>query len=323
MQTTATTAEADELESEEEEIVHVASRPVGTRRQVGQPSVVNAADDDSAVAPMVSSSRSGRSTKPVLVPNSSISSVGREAVLAKSKPTSRQRVNSPDLVGEDESEAQRDRLDDSLSSEEWLEQTDCDVDMVTHTPRKSAETISGPSRPRVRSATPVVVLESDDEDDITYLAAHEPAPAQQLRSSTSFRDEITSTAANGEVTLSFDFDRLRDRHRKRRRLSTPTPQSKDAYSLLTQGGISSAAGIENRDLASAEEALSRVISKSDFERMEVLGQFNKGFIIARLRRQGEKKTDDLFIIDQHASDEKYNFETLQQTTVIKAQSLIR
>jgi DNA mismatch repair protein PMS2 len=38
---------------------------------------------------------------------------------------------------------------------------------------------------------------------------------------------------------------------------------------------------------------------------------------------GDKGTDDLFIIDQHASDEKYNFETLQQTTVIKAQSLIR
>jgi DNA mismatch repair protein PMS2 len=31
----------------------------------------------------------------------------------------------------------------------------------------------------------------------------------------------------------------------------------------------------------------------------------------------------VFIIDQHASDEKYNYETLQQTTVINTQPLIR
>jgi len=33
--------------------------------------------------------------------------------------------------------------------------------------------------------------------------------------------------------------------------------------------------------------------------------------------------DDLFIVDQHASDEKYNFETLQQTTRIQSQKLFR
>jgi DNA mismatch repair protein PMS2 len=45
----------------------------------------------------------------------------------------------------------------------------------------------------------------------------------------------------------------------------------------------------------------RKIDKADFSRMEVIGQFNKGFIIARL-------ADDLYIIDQHASDEKCKFE---------------
>jgi len=220
-------------------------------------------------------------------------------------------------------------IDDSLSSEEWLEQTDGDIDMITTNPaRNDAESISGPSRSRARITTPELRQTPSDDDEITYLAAtSEPAPGQTLRSSTStsYRDEITSTAANGEIKLSFDLDKLRSRHRKRRKLTAEATPARDAYSALTQGGISSAAGIDNRDLASAEEALSRVISKSDFERMEVLGQFNKGFIIARLKRQDGKKegTDDLFIIDQHASDEKYNFETLQQTTVIKAQSLIK
>lgn len=67
----------------------------------------------------------------------------------------------------------------------------------------------------------------------------------------------------------------------------------------------------------ATKALSRVISKPDFARMQVLGQFNLGFMITALDDQ------DLYIIDQHASDEKYNFETLQQTTQIKGQRLIR
>jgi DNA mismatch repair protein PMS2 len=48
---------------------------------------------------------------------------------------------------------------------------------------------------------------------------------------------------------------------------------------------------------------------------QVLGQFNLGFIICRLRR-------DLFILDQHACEEKYNFETLQRTTQMHQQKLI-
>ena len=55
--------------------------------------------------------------------------------------------------------------------------------------------------------------------------------------------------------------------------------------------------------------------KDMFSKMEILGQFNKGFIITRLEK-------DLFIVDQHATDEKYNFETLQRDTVIQSQKLI-
>ena len=35
------------------------------------------------------------------------------------------------------------------------------------------------------------------------------------------------------------------------------------------------------------------------------------------------QTDDLFVIDQHAADEKYNFETLRRTTKIESQRLLR
>ncbi|KAI8970243.1 hypothetical protein BDF20DRAFT_826428 [Mycotypha africana] len=77
------------------------------------------------------------------------------------------------------------------------------------------------------------------------------------------------------------------------------------------------AGIKNTDHNErATKALSRVITKSDFAEMKILGQFNLGFILTSL------KDKDLYIIDQHASDEKYNFETLQQTTQIEGQKLI-
>jgi DNA mismatch repair protein PMS2 len=319
------TAVEDELDSEEEEIVHVATRPTtaGNRRP-SRLTPEKELEDEEPVASLMMESSSGRNTSRTRPRQESPTPCADEEDMGITVgSSSRPRTNSPDLV--EGATPEEGHLDDSLSSEEWLEQTDGDIDMVTtSTSRNLTESASGPSRARPRSPTPVQEEVSDD-DDIQYLAktSTAPPPAQTLRSSTSFRDEITSTAANGEVKLSFDLDRLRDSKRKRRRLGPRTATPKDAYSALKDGGISSAAGIENRDLASAEEALSRTISKSDFENIEVLGQFNKGFIIARLRRQGDKGTDDLFIIDQHASDEKYNFETLQQTTVIKAQSLIR
>nr|XP_033819538.1 mismatch repair endonuclease PMS2 [Geotrypetes seraphini] len=69
---------------------------------------------------------------------------------------------------------------------------------------------------------------------------------------------------------------------------------------------------ENR---AAEDELRKEISKDMFAEMEIIGQFNLGFIIT-------KRNSDLFIIDQHATDEKYNFEMLQQNTVLQGQRLI-
>ncbi|XP_055946183.1 mismatch repair endonuclease PMS2-like isoform X1 [Argiope bruennichi] len=66
----------------------------------------------------------------------------------------------------------------------------------------------------------------------------------------------------------------------------------------------------------AEEELKKEIRKEHFSQMTIIGQFNLGFIITRLG-------DDLFIIDQHATDEKYNFEQLQKETVLETQQLLQ
>lgn len=143
---------------------------------------------------------------------------------------------------------------------------------------------------------------------------------QSLKPDKAYRDEIVSTAPQGEVTMRFDLSRLRKRFANAGNHQVGA-QNRRVSQRLKQGDLEEAAGIKNKNSELAEETLSRVISKADFEKMEVKGQFNKGFIIARL--QSDNGTDDLFIIDQHASDEKYNFETLQQTTKIKAQALIK
>lgn len=76
--------------------------------------------------------------------------------------------------------------------------------------------------------------------------------------------------------------------------------------------------IENTDLQ--ERLLTLTVSKQDFLKMKVIGQFNIGFILCTRKLESGY---DMFIIDQHASDEKYNFEQLFKNTVINVQPLIK
>lgn len=80
---------------------------------------------------------------------------------------------------------------------------------------------------------------------------------------------------------------------------------------------------------SAEERLSLTVTKDDFAKMRIIGQFNLGFILATRSSDDDngqtssRSKDELFIIDQHASDEKYNFERLQAETVVQNQRLVQ
>lgn len=61
------------------------------------------------------------------------------------------------------------------------------------------------------------------------------------------------------------------------------------------------------------------LSKTEFQdgRLKVLGQFNLGFILCLCRR------NNLWILDQHACDEKFNFEALCRDTILHEQKLLR
>lgn len=95
----------------------------------------------------------------------------------------------------------------------------------------------------------------------------------------------------------------------------------------------------NLEADNAEERLALTIHKGDFGKMNIIGQFNLGFVLAvrpsnsstiaasspptATQSHQKPKDDELFIIDQHASDEKFNFERLQATTTVQSQRLVR
>ena len=99
-----------------------------------------------------------------------------------------------------------------------------------------------------------------------------------------------------ETTVSFSMNKLKSV------VTAPTRQKTDEVeACLFRAKIAAESN------SSAEKELTKTISKDMFKHMEILRQFNLGFIIAKL-------DNDLFIIDQHASDEKFNFEDQQRNT---------
>jgi DNA mismatch repair protein PMS2 len=148
------------------------------------------------------------------------------------------------------------------------------------------------------------------------------------------RKEVVKSLNGVDKTLRFDLPRVSGvwRRLSERPELRGAPNSAEGVARDGDKDVSPVplAFSADQDDKAAEATLSRVIDKTHFGNMDIVGQFNRGFIVTR-RRQGldtrtdvaGKVMDDLFIVDQHAADEKYNFETLQQTTKINSQRLLR
>ncbi|XP_022091474.1 mismatch repair endonuclease PMS2-like [Acanthaster planci] len=115
-----------------------------------------------------------------------------------------------------------------------------------------------------------------------------------------------ATTSRREVRVPFSMDMLSSRLKEKQdSQGSPRALNRTFKAVITPA-----------DNSTAEEELKKHVSKDMFPCMQILGQFNLGFIIAKYDR-------DLFIIDQHATDEKYNFEMLQRHTVLQGQKLIQ
>ncbi|KAI3660467.1 hypothetical protein MP638_004296 [Amoeboaphelidium occidentale] len=70
---------------------------------------------------------------------------------------------------------------------------------------------------------------------------------------------------------------------------------------------------KKEDLCLDEDSIKkRLLNKNEFTKMTIVGQFNLGFILATLPCTEEENGLDLFIIDQHAADEKHLYERYKQ-----------
>ncbi|KAI0300705.1 hypothetical protein B0F90DRAFT_1722574 [Multifurca ochricompacta] len=163
---------------------------------------------------------------------------------------------------------------------------------------------------------------SSSKKPLSSVAAATPS-SSPLTKVYDIRTEVVRTVVGVIPSLVFDLDRTTNAwsaylERRSTSASSSQPQQPTSRNL----------DLERADLEADDEiataALARSLTKADFGSMDVVGQFNRGFIVARLRKtdtDGKSATDDLFIVDQHAADEKYNFETLQTTTRLESQRL--
>ena len=208
-----------------------------------------------------------------------------------------------------------------------------------------------PTRDPARGEDAANANEDEDEDDLEVVAAScacvhgsqesgfkveilppppllpqaEPAPVSTALPFGAAASEVAGTLVAADAQLDVDMTNL-EQIWAAAAVSTSAGNHNSAPNEPTtvEDDPLAGAGIEERDEA-AEATLSRVVSKADFDAMQVVGQFNLGFIIARRRVEmadSSELHDDLFIVDQHASDEKYNFERLQAETVIQSQRLL-
>ena len=120
-----------------------------------------------------------------------------------------------------------------------------------------------------------------------------------------YNEDLKASKPNQDITVKFDISSLVERPPEATPQALKQAQHPSFFTNMTRSSVQE-----------IEQELTKSLHKEDFAKMQVIGQFNKGFIIARLK-------NDIFIIDQHASDEKYNYESLQQTTVINSQKLLR
>lgn len=168
--------------------------------------------------------------------------------------------------------------------------------------------------------SPAVTVEREDIKRPRVEGSEDAGERPQVGHADVTFDHVTATmeesrefdAAEESVkveTISFSMDAmLARRHNSRKKKASTSTNKKFESSHISKSGDVEAE-------AAAVNELERIFNKADFAKMRIVGQFNLGFILCTLG-------DDLFIVDQHAGDEIYNFERLQRTATLSKQPLI-
>ena len=203
----------------------------------------------------------------------------------------------------------------------------------------SADDGSGLEEERQRSRPDTERLSDEADSDLDYIDDAEKKAEEQARVAELIRQAEESAAMPSKENIRRANKALKGGQVKDSTVSLLTSVDASLEQLKTQmEELRQAMRVSHHDqvkpekdqpIAKDEELrLSLTVSKDDFARMRIVGQFNLGFILAVRPRLEEGEADDvdrneLFIIDQHASDEKYNFERLQAETIVGNQRMVR
>ncbi|KAL1640433.1 ATP-binding mismatch repair protein [Diplodia intermedia] len=211
-----------------------------------------------------------------------------------------------------------------------------------------------------RAESPLFVQQEEDEDD-EYLDEDEKKAREDARvaeiiakaeeNSARPSNDNMKRATNilkGGIKKTSTLQLIQHLETSVSRIEQTLSQLNEQLGACAKAADEDAVPSDGKTDQTPEERLSLTVSKSDFGRMRIIGQFNLGFILAVRpatnddtsrptpnRRSSSStpapssssssttsKSDELFIIDQHASDEKINFERLSATTVLAPQRLV-
>ncbi|XP_046993137.1 mismatch repair endonuclease PMS2 isoform X2 [Schistocerca americana] len=190
----------------------------------------------------------------------------------------------------------------NLISEDYLEQRTCVTRRTTNkTPDVETEIFVGSSN-NVTSEEPRpvdVTSEINSIDEGVIITEDEVGDHEFVTSEVTYVSE--------PIRWNVDLNSITEEMEAFKQLSKSTADAECNFKFKAE--------IDPAQNSLAEQELRREITKDMFAKMKIIGQFNKGFIITHL-------DSDLFIIDQHASDEIYNFEMLQKTVSLQNQKLV-
>ncbi|QIX00797.1 hypothetical protein AMS68_006314 [Peltaster fructicola] len=165
-------------------------------------------------------------------------------------------------------------------------------------------------------------VETDEEEKlredevVARLIQNAERPMLQRKSGTTQRSVMANGYGGKRKELTYDL-------RCTLHLTIDEIRRKASLINKTYGEEEQDVSLHDDDDGDAEAKLSLTINKADFQRMTIVGQFNLGFILAVRPASTEGNHDELFIIDQHAADEKSNYERLQKTVKLQSQPLVQ
>jgi len=114
-------------------------------------------------------------------------------------------------------------------------------------------------------------------------------------------DDNILHSVNKPITIQFNLKKLSNTITRKRLIYDKMESNKYNMELDKYSTNDKLEDCKRNILAS--DKIIKKFEKDDFSKMEIIGQFNKGFIISKLN-------SDIYIIDQHASDEKITYESL-------------